>query len=168
MLLLLALLADAVQHGEPLLHRQADLLVQQAVDGGGVGHPGLGQDARLVVALLAVADDGGGAAHGAGSRGGAVGGEGAEVAAHRGVHPVDALAAHLDEAALTSGAHGSQDVGLGEILDELHLAGVVVLQALLGVGDDVAAPVLQRGDAVDAAVLHGDVKPLRGSDTDAS
>ena len=111
----------------PLLHRQADLLVQQAVDGSGVGDARLSQDARLVVALLAVADDGGGAAHGLRDGGGTVGGEGAEVAPHGGVHPVDALAAYLDGAVLTPGAHSPQDVGLGEVLDELHLAGVIVL-----------------------------------------
>ena len=155
------LFTDAVQHGHAVFHRQLDFLIEEPVDGLGVGDTGFRQNAHLVVALFAVTNDGG--VHAAGQHGGhgAVGGESAEVAAHSSVHPVDALAAHLHGAVFTPGSRRAQNVGLGEILDKLHFAGIVGFQSFLRVLYDVAAPLVQGRDAVDAAVGYGHVKALQ-------
>ncbi len=79
------------------------------------------------------------------------GGESTEVAAHGGVHPVDALAADLQGASLCAGSGSAQQVCFGEVLDKFHLGGIVGTKGLLGVLHNVCAPLIHRSDAVDTA-----------------
>ena len=92
---------------------------------------------------------------------GTIGGKSAEVAADGGIHPVHALAAHLYGASLAPGVHGAEQVCFREVLYELHFGRVVPLQRVLGDVHNVAAPILGRGNAVDAAVAHGHIKTLQ-------
>ena len=155
------LLADAVEHLHTGVHSQPDLLVQDAVDGLGVRHAGFCQNAHLVIALFAVADDGVHHSHGLHGRNGTIGGEGAEVAAHRRIHPVNPLASYLYRTAFLPGRHGPQQMGLREVLDKFHLRRVVVFQRLLGIFHNISAPAFNGSNAVDAAQGRRHVKAFQ-------
>ena len=108
-----------------------------------------------------MANDGG--VHPTGQHGGdgAVGGEGTEVAANSGIHPVDALAADLHRAIFTAGSHCTQQMGLRQVLYELHFLGIVLFQSLLGVFHNETAPFLHGGNAVYAAVANGHIEAFQ-------
>ena len=160
-LLFLGVLAHAVEHAQPRRLSAEDLLVQEPAHSGAVGDPRLRQDPLLVRALLAVADEGGGAAQRPGRVGGAQGRKSADIAPHSGVRPVDALAPHLDGAVRAQRLHRAQQVGLRVELHKLHLRRIVALQALLGGGDDVAPPPGDLRQIIDPAPGAGDIKPLQ-------
>ena len=92
---------------------------------------------------------------------GTVGSESAEVAAHSGVHPVDALAAYLHRASLAPGGHSAQQVGLRQVLHKLHFLGIILFKLFLGILYNAATPILDGSNPVHTAQSCRNIKAFQ-------